>query len=370
MKTDRDVLRDVGQLCWIGFEGVEVDADLERRLSDGEAGAVVLFKRNLVVENAGGSDARIDVEALAELNQALHAAGARSGDPLFIAVDQEGGLVQRVREPATRWPPMIAFDDVPEPRATSLARLVGAAMGRELVALGFDVDFAPVLDVHTNPANPVIGDRAFGCEPEAVARRALAFASGLAQAGILACGKHYPGHGDTDQDSHLALPRLGHDLERLRQVELLPFARAAEAGLPMIMTAHVVFEALDPGVPATLSRRVLGDLLRGELGYRGLVVSDDLDMKAVVDHVGVADAAVRAVAAGCDALLLCQNRAYQDEAFEGLVRSCERDSEFRARVALAAAAIRLLKQRLDTRPPAPPLSILGQAAPLASELAG
>jgi beta-N-acetylhexosaminidase len=370
MKTDRDVLRDVGQLCWIGFEGARVDADLERRLSDGEAGAVVLFKRNLVVENAGGSDARIDVEALAELNQALNAAGARTGEPLFIAVDQEGGLVQRVREPAPRGPPMIAFDDVPEPRATSLARLVGAAMGRELAALGFDVDFAPVLDVHTNPANPVIGDRAFGCEAEAVARRALAFASGLAQAGILACGKHYPGHGDTDQDSHLALPRLGHDLERLRRVELLPFARAAEAGLPMIMTAHVVFEALDPGVPATLSRRVLGDLLRGELGYRGLVVSDDLDMKAVVDHVGVADAAVRAVAAGCDALLLCQNRAYQDEAFEGLVRSCERDSEFRARVALAAAAIRLLKQRLDTRPPAPPLSILGQAAPLASELAG
>jgi beta-N-acetylhexosaminidase len=127
MKTDRDVLRDVGQLCWIGFEGVELDADLEGRLADGEAGAVVLFKRNLVVENAGGSDARIDVEALAGLNQALHAAGARSGDPLFIAVDQEGGLVQRVREPATRWPPMIAFDGVAEPRATSLARLVGAA---------------------------------------------------------------------------------------------------------------------------------------------------------------------------------------------------------------------------------------------------
>jgi beta-N-acetylhexosaminidase len=370
MMPDRDVLRDVGQLCWIGFEGAAIDSDLERRLGDGEAGAVVLFKRNLVVEDAGGTDERIDVEALAALNGALHAAGARSGEPLFIAVDQEGGLVQRIREPATRWPPMIAFDGVPEPRATSLARLIGAAMGRELAALGFDVDFAPVLDVHTNPANPVIGDRAFGCDPETVARRALAFAQGLAQAGILACGKHYPGHGDTDQDSHLALPRLAHDLDRLRAVELVPFARAAEAGLPMIMTAHVVFEAVDPGVPATLSRRVLGDLLRGELGFRGLVVSDDLDMKAVVDHVGVADAAVRAVAAGCDALLLCRSRAHQDEAFEGLVRACERDSQFRARVALASAAIRLLKQRLVSRPPAPPLSILGQAAPLAAELAG
>jgi beta-N-acetylhexosaminidase len=366
---DRDVLRDVGQLCWIGFEGTTVDAELGRRLADGMAGAVVLFKRNLVI-TTDENDERIDVEELAELNRQLHDAGGMSGEPLLIAVDQEGGSVQRLREPATRWPPMIAFDGVDEPRATTLARLVGAAMGRELAAVGFDVDFAPVLDVHTNPMNPVIGDRAFGCDPEVVARRALAFADGLAQAGILACGKHYPGHGDTDTDSHLALPRLSHDLDRLRQVELLPFARAAESGLPMIMTAHVIFDAIDPGLPATLSRKVLGNLLRGELGYRGLVVSDDLDMKAIADHIGVSDAAVRAVAAGCDALLLCRDRDNQEQSFEGLVRSCERDSEFRARVALAAAQVRLLKQRLDSRPPPPPLSMLGQAASLARELAG
>ncbi len=350
-----DLARLAGQLLSVGFDGPTAPDWLLRRISAGEVGGVMLFRPHIV-----------DPPQLAALVGTLRAA-APVDAPLLVSVDQEGGLVQRVRAPATVWPPMLSVGTAGDPARTAA---VGRALGEELAALGIGWDFAPVLDVHTNPANPVIGDRAFGSEAETVARRALAFAQGLAQAGILACGKHYPGHGDTDQDSHLALPLLSHDLERLRAVELLPFARAAEAGLPMIMTAHVVFEALDPGVPATLSRRVLGDLLRGELGYRGLVVSDDLDMKAVVDHVGVADAAVRAVAAGCDALLLCRDRGHQDEAFEGLVRSCERDSQFRARIALAAAAIRLLKQRLVSRPPAPPLSILGQAAPLAAELAG
>src|SRR5262249_19623677 len=155
-----------------------------------------------------------------------------------------------------------------------LAEQVGRAIGDELRALGFDVDFAPVLDVHTNAANPVIGARAFGVDAESVARRALAFARGLDAAGVLACGKHFPGHGGTATDSHRELPRIDHDWERLERIELLPFRRAAEAGLPMIMTAHVLFAALDPERPATLAPSVVTGLLRGTLGYRGVVVSD------------------------------------------------------------------------------------------------
>src|SRR5207237_801200 len=150
----------------------------------------------------------------------------------------------------------------------------------ELAVLGFDLDFAPVLDVHTNPANPIIGDRAFATTPEGVIALAGAFARGLASAGVLGCGKHFPGHGDTTVDSHLALPRIDHDLARLRAVELAPFA--ALGGLPLIMTAHVVFAALDESAPATLSKAVIEGLLRGELGYRGLVLSDDLEMKAIL----------------------------------------------------------------------------------------
>jgi beta-N-acetylhexosaminidase len=264
-------------------------------------------------------------------------------DPVAIAVDQEGGSVQRVRAPAPRWPPMHRFAALPDADAIALAEEVGRAMGDELAALGFDIDFAPVLDVHTNPENPVIGERAFATTAGAVAERALAFARGLDAAGILGCGKHYPGHGDTRTDSHHELPRLDHGLDRLRRVELAPFARAAAAQLPMIMTAHVVFESLDPGVPATLSAHAIQDVLRGELGYRGLIVSDDLDMKAITSTFGVGDAAVRAIAAGCDVLLLCRDRANQDSAREALIRAAEASADLRFRIAESAARVRELK---------------------------
>jgi beta-N-acetylhexosaminidase len=363
-----DLRRDVGQLLWIGFETPSLEADLARRLAAGEAGAVILFRRNIdEVTSPGGTEPVLNVPALVDLNRSLHEAAAEAGERLLIAVDQEGGSVQRVRAPATRWPPMHRLAGLSDDVAENLARRMGAAMGRELAALGFDIDFAPVLDVNTNPANPVIGDRAFSSEPEAAARRALAFAAGLTDAGILSCGKHFPGHGDTAQDSHFVLPRLPHDLDRLRRVELVPFAAAAAAGLPMIMTAHVVFEALDADVPATLSRRVLGEILRGELAYRGLVVSDDLDMKAIADHIGAADAAVRAIEAGCDVLLLCRDRANQDAAFEALVRAGESSPALRTRIAESAAAVR----RLKSTPPPPrpdPVSVLGAGASLLGEL--
>ncbi len=384
--------RDVGQLLWVGFEGTKAPPALLRKIAAGDVGAVILFKRNLthskqpfvyagMAANAGGTpglvaqamagairgdrvaDAAVvrevlDVDALVELNRALHAA-APAHDPLLIAVDQEGGRVQRVRAPSTMWPPMAQFDELGDAEAKTLARQVGKALGTELSALGFDVDFAPVLDVHTNPANPIIGNRAFAAEAERAATRALAFAVGLEDAGLVSCGKHFPGHGDTSTDSHLELPRLDHDLERLRAVELLPFRRAAAAGVPMLMTAHVVFAALDSSVPATLSRRVMHDLLRVELGYKGVVVSDDLDMNAISRHYGAADAAVRAIEAGCDVLLLCRDEAAQRAARDGLIHAAEKRADLRTRIAQAAASVRALKgQHAAKRRRADP-SILG-----------
>jgi beta-N-acetylhexosaminidase len=345
---------DVGQLLWVGFHGTSAPRAVTAKLAAGEIGATVLFKRNLVVDGEA-----TDLDALVALNRELHCA-APDGVPALVAVDQEGGLVQRVRAPATVWPPMRAHDGLTaDDEAT--AEQVGLAMGRELRALGFDIDFAPVLDVHTNPANPVIGDRAFATEPEAVARRALAFARGLDQAGMLACGKHFPGHGDTATDSHLELPRIDHSWERLERVELLPFARAAAADLPMIMTAHVVFAALDATRPATLSEAVVTGLLRGKLGFRGVVVSDDLDMKAISDP---AAAAVDAIRAGCDVLLLCRDEAHQVAAEEALVRGGERDSELRRRIGEAAARVRAMKRahvENQRRRPAPGRDSIGSA---------
>lgn len=367
---------DVGQVLWVGFHGTTVPERLRAQISDGQVGVVVVFKRNLVVQVVQGPVPQevVDVAALVELDRALHAA-APPGVPLLVAVDQEGGVVQRVRAPATQWPPMLCLDGHPAPDDEQLATAVGEALGRELAALGFDVDFAPVLDVHTNEQNPIIGDRAFGRDAAAVARRALALADGLARGGVLACGKHFPGHGDTATDSHLELPRLEHAWERLEAVELLPFRRAAAAGLPMIMTAHVVFAALDATVPATLSPAVIDGLLRRRIGYGGVIVSDDLDMNAIAAHFGIGDAAVRAIAAGCDALLLCRIEQHQAEAREALIRAGERDSAIRARLAESAARIRAMKAQHAARRRAEPpqgLEIIGALAhrQLADRLAG
>lgn len=353
--------QDIGQLLWIGFEGTTASSELVASLSAGRFGATILFGRNLV---GGGKDAdgrrvAVEIDAALALTESLHQ-HAPDGTPALIAIDQEGGSVQRVREPATVWPPMLTLDGVPRPEDVELARAVGHAVGLEVAALGVDIDFAPVLDVHTNPDNPIIGARAFGTTAATVTRRALAFAEGLGAAGVLGCGKHFPGHGDTHLDSHLALPRIDHPLERLREVELAPFRAAAAAGLPMFMTAHVVFAALDESRPATMSPRVITELLRQELGYRGLVVSDDLDMRAIADHYGVAEAAAAAIRAGCEVLLLCRDPAHQEEVERGLFIAAERDSELRRQIGQAAARVRELKQQAWRRP-RPSLSVLGCA---------
>jgi beta-N-acetylhexosaminidase len=346
----------VGELLWVGFDGTTVPAELDARLRAGEVGGVVLFSRNL-----GTLDDNL------ALVGALRAAAPNA----LVAIDQEGGRVQRIKAPATVWPPMLRLGELharDPARALALAGEVGRALGAELAALGVDVDFAPVLDVLTNPDNPVIGDRAFARDAEVVARLGGAFAAGLDAAGIVACGKHFPGHGDTAVDSHLALPRVDHPLDRLRAVELRPFARVRT---PLLMTAHVVFAALDPDVPATLSAKVLGGLLRGELGYDGIVVSDDLEMKAIADHYGVGDAVVRGLVAGCDAFLLCRRADLQIEAFDALVRAAEADAGVRARVDESAARIAALKARHFARRRAAPLAVVGAPAhaALAAEMA-
>jgi beta-N-acetylhexosaminidase len=339
------VREDIGQLLWIGFDGPTATTALRTQLDAGDWGATIVFKHNLKVSVAEGAVRQevTDLDALDTLNRDLHRS-APDGTPALIAVDHEGGLVQRVRAPATHWPPMRTHDGFTPPEDAAVAEQVGLALGRELRALGFDIDFAPVLDIHTNPANPIIGDRAFGTEPEAVTRRALAFARGLEAAGVLACGKHFPGHGDTSTDSHLELPRIDHAMERLERVELVPFLRAAQAKLPMIMTAHVVFAAIDASTPATMSKAVVTGLLREKLGYEGVIVSDDLDMRAITDRMSPGEAAVDAVRAGCDVLLLCHHPDRQQTAREALIKEAERDSELRRQIGESAARVRAMKR--------------------------
>jgi beta-N-acetylhexosaminidase len=292
-------------------------------------GGFILFRRNL------GTPAQI-----AELTGALTSL-APADRPLWMSIDQEGGRVARLGPPVLALPPMRVLGEIDDPALTRDAALV---LGRQLRLLGFNLDFAPVLDVDTNPDNPVIGDRSFGREVERVIVHGRAFAAGLELAGVAACGKHFPGHGDTHVDSHLALPRLMHARERLDRVELAPFV-ALLGDLPNLMTAHVLFDALDAERPATLSPKVIRELLRGELGYRGVIWSDDLEMKAISEPYGVDEAACAAIAAGCDSVLICSNTEQVLAAQRALTLRAERDPDFAAR--LREAAMRSLAARAN-----------------------
>lgn len=223
----------------------------------------------------------------------------------------------------------------------ALAREVGALLGRELRAVGIDQDYAPVVDVDTNPANPVIGDRSFSRDAAAVSRLGAALAAGLQSAGVAACAKHFPGHGDTSQDSHKDLPRLPHPLARLEDVELLPFRALARAGVASVMTAHVVFEALDPARPATLSPAVMR-LLRTRVGFDGCAISDDLEMNAIAEHFPLEEAAPGSVAAGVDALLVCHHADVQHRAIDLVRAAVERGRIPRERIAEARSRIERL----------------------------
>jgi beta-N-acetylhexosaminidase len=262
----------------------------------------------------------------------------------FVAVDQEGGRVQRLKQSVLQLPPMrrLGGSD-PE-----LIERAASVLGRQLAAIGFNLDFAPVLDVDSNPENPVIGDRAFSDEVAGVVTGADAFARGLASAGVLSCGKHYPGHGDTDTDSHLTLPRVRHDRTRLDAIELAPF-RALAPALPCLMSAHVVYDHLDDGVPATLSRAIATDLLRGEIGFRGVLFSDDLEMRALADRMAIEESAVGAIRAGCDVLLVCRDVHLQGRAHRALVTEAERDPAFRARCEQAATRSRAARKQATVR---------------------
>ena len=280
----------IGQMLLFGWQ---TDSQAAALIDELHVGGVVLMGRN--IQPPGQMKATID-----DLQNRAKAEGL---PPLFVAVDQEGGRVQRLGPPHYVKRPTAREIGQSSPE---LARVAAQEIGAELRELGFNWDFAPVLDVDSNPQNPVIGDRSYGIDPEKVAALGVAAMRGFQEdAGVLACGKHFPGHGDTDTDSHFALPRITHDLAHLEAVELVPFHAAIAAGIAAVMTSHILFPALDPTLPATLSPAILTGLLRQKLGFSGLIITDDLEMKGIAAGWGAAEAAVLAVEAGADILLCC-----------------------------------------------------------------
>jgi beta-N-acetylhexosaminidase len=245
---------------------------------------------------------------------------APRGNAPIIALDQEGGRVQRLQEPWTRWPAMM---EVAERANDEQLEQVAAGLALECRDAGFSLNLAPIVDINSNPDNPVIGDRAFGVAAQTVGPKTARFVKAHQEAGLAACAKHFPGHGDTSVDSHLDLPTLNHDFDRLSRVELAPFRRVIEAEVASVMSAHILFPKLDAKRPATMSPEVMG-LLRSELAYDGLVITDCLEMGAIAKHWGPRDRALLPLEAGCDVVLVCHTADLQEEMLRVLEKAPDR----------------------------------------------
>ena len=333
----RDLRRHVGQLAIVGFSGVELPAEIRSIAREFDLGGVIFFARNVEAPEQVADLSRASQELAQEM-------------PLWVSVDQEGGRVARLKRPFTEWPPMITLGRAGR-EAERLAERFAGALAEELHAVGISLDYTPVLDILTNPSNPVIGDRALADRAEDVARLGTVIIRTLQRAGIAACGKHFPGHGDTSTDSHFELPLLEHPPDRLDAVELVPFKAAIAADVAAIMTAHILIPALDEERPATLSPAIVDGMLRRKLGYGGLVLTDDLSMKAISGRYGHRDATVQAIAAGCDAVLMCAPEpASQAAALEALVYAVEQGTLPLRRVEDAIARQRRAKERFLAAP--------------------
>ncbi|WP_300154473.1 glycoside hydrolase family 3 protein [Solidesulfovibrio sp.] len=330
----------VGQIFMVWFEGPTVSPDTDALIRERHLGGVILYA-------APGNV--VSPRQVATLTAGLQetAAGTRLGLGLLVGVDQEGGPVARLRQGFTVFPSQMAQAAAGRP---DLVRRAAAATGRELAAVGVNVDFAPVADVNVNPANPVIGIRSFGSDPAAVSRLAAAATAGYREAGVVCTPKHFPGHGDTAVDSHVGLPRVDHDAAMLARVDFPPFRASFAAGAPAVMTAHVLSPALEPeALPATLSRRVLTGVLRDRLGFSGAIFTDSLGMGAVAATFGTPEAAVLSLAAGADVLLIGADvgrpAAERLEAMDRVAAAVRSGRVPMARLDAAALAVLRLKER-------------------------
>ncbi|MFF8266172.1 glycoside hydrolase family 3 protein [Streptomyces sp. NPDC016562] len=334
------VTRDALAVLQPGFEGTTAPAWLLRRIGEGLT-AVGLFGRNIA-----------SPEQLAALTAQLRA----ERDDVLVAIDEEGGDVTRLEVGAgSSFPGNLALGAVDD---TGLTRDVARELGRCLAACGVNLNWAPSADVNSNPDNPVIGVRSFGADTHLAARHTAAYVEGLQAAGVAACTKHFPGHGDTNVDSHHALPRIDVDLDTLAARELVPFKAAIEAGTKAVMSAHILVPALDPTRPATLSPQILTGLLRNELGYEGLIVTDGMEMNAIAGTYGIERGSVLAIAAGADAI--CVGGGLADEATvlrlrDALVAAVREGTLPEERLADAADRVRALAAwTLGVRPDARP----------------
>ena len=359
MPRDWTAREEVLERFLLGFEGTSVPDWLADLLSAGLAG-VAIYPRNYA-----------DPADLLAVTAAIRAAAGR---PVLIGIDQEGGTRFALPPPFTQWPSPAELgrldaaedgqvevrSDVHSKTGEYFTARIARAIARELRAVGINLDFAPMLDLATNPDSPVTADRSFGTDPGRVGRFGTSFLRGLADEGVFGCVKHFPGHGDGTIDPHFDLPCFDGTAERLAQHELVPFAAAIEAGVELVMTAHILLSRIDPNRPASISQRVIEGLLRGELRFDGVILADDLGMGAISRRYGHAESVVKALEAGTDVAMLCHNAAAVPVAIEAVAESAEGGRFDPAQWAAGRARIARLRAQISaTGSVAPPLEVIG-----------
>ena len=322
----------VGQLVIVGVDGYENDEHSKQLMEKYHAGGFILFKKNI----------QDSAQLLTLLNSLKETNAASNKVPMFLSVDEEGGRVSRLPDEFKKFP---SNRVIGQKNDSSLSYQIGSILGRELGSFGFNMDFAPVLDINSNPKNPVIGDRSFGTTAGLVSRLGIETMKGIRAENVISVVKHFPGHGDTSVDSHVGLPRVNHDLKRLESFELVPFKAAIENSVDAIMIAHILLPKLDAENPASFSKAVITDLLRTGMNFNGVVITDDFTMGAIEKNYDMGGAAVKSIQAGADIVLVCHGFDKQETVIKALLAAAQTGQISTGRLDESVYRVLELKQR-------------------------
>lgn len=325
----------IGQLIIAGFDGTTVNDELRSLILEKYVGGVILFSKN--VESAS---------QVVELNNEIKEINKVNKSPIFISVDEEGGLVSRM---PSEFKDIPTNSDIAKYDDEDLSYNIGKVIGEEISSLGFNMDFAPVLDINSNPNNPVIGDRSFGDNEAIVSKLGIATMKGLKDSNVIASVKHFPGHGDTSVDSHVGLPVVEHDLERLKSFELVPFKKAIDAGADMVMVSHIMLPKIDEKEPATLSKTIITDILRKDMNYNGVVVTDDMTMGAIINNYDIGEAAVKSINAGVDIVMVCHQYENVTKVIDAIKEAVNNGSITEERIDKSVERILKLKDKYNIK---------------------
>ncbi|AIQ35662.1 glycoside hydrolase family 3 [Paenibacillus sp. FSL R5-0345] len=339
----------IGQMLLVGIDGTVLDDQAKKMISEDKVGGIILYKNNIQ-----------DLKSMVSLVNSMKESNSGNPTPLFMSVDQEGGKVNRMPKEYASIP---SNAKVGSSNDANAAEMMGKLLAREVNSAGFNMNFAPVLDINSNPDNPVIGDRSFGNSAELVSTLGIAEMKGIASEGVVPVVKHFPGHGDTSVDSHLDLPIVNKTAEELAKLEWLPFQAAIKEGTDAVMVAHILFPNLDPDKPASLSSKIIGELLRGEMNYQGLVITDDLTMGAIMKNYDLAAAAVDTINAGSDILLIAHGYDNEKRVLETLLDNVKKGKIQETRIDESVYRILALKAKYnlsDEPVPVPDLTDLNK----------